>query len=468
MITVYGKDGENGTKQEIQQTAGERAPSTCSSPRPLGTLDGNGPGGPDIVKYQLDLGMAANLLLVGQNVPYSHRIGAYDASSGVKAPGFPVITDDYQFLSSSTIANVTGGAGNQVLAGTGLGLLHAYDGVTGQDAPGFPKVTGGWLFAPAALSDDKRMSAITREGYLFEWKAADLPSCQSQWPSFRHDQQGTGNYDSDGTPPAAPGRMSLTELGTDRYRVSFRSPGDDGSCGTANRYVADANGQALDLGSPVAAGGQVTKDFTLSGAGLRATGPVTVTVRAADGPSGQAFNLGAPGVVALGAAGGGGKVTSRCIPRKVRSQRPAHRPGAHRREPERAQAPLPRAAEHQAHRALLRARRRTLRGGRAAQQDLPRGQHRSRAQDPPDRPGPPAEARPDHGRAPGRARPVRRAPRGRRTRDLRHAPRTDPLPRGGQAQPDGAPADARSAACAGWASARAPRGRTPGRCRACA
>ena len=59
--------------------------------------------------------------------------------------------------------------------------------------------------------------------------------------------------------------------------------------------VADANGQALDLGSPIAGGGQVTKDFTLSGAALRASGPVKVTVRAADGPAGQAFNLGPPG-----------------------------------------------------------------------------------------------------------------------------------------------------------------------------
>ena len=29
------------------------------------------------------------------------------------------------------------------------------------------------------------------------------PPCQPQWPSFRHDQQGSGNYDRDGTPPDA-------------------------------------------------------------------------------------------------------------------------------------------------------------------------------------------------------------------------------------------------------------------------
>ena len=63
-----------------------------------------------MVKYQLDLGQAANLLLVGQNAPYCHRIGAYDPPSGAARPGFPVITDDYQFLSSSTVADVAGGS----------------------------------------------------------------------------------------------------------------------------------------------------------------------------------------------------------------------------------------------------------------------------------------------------------------------------------------------------------------------
>ena len=62
-------------------------------------------------------------------------------------------------------------------------------------------MTGGWLYSPAALSDDGRIAAITREGYLFQWDDPELPKCQSEWPTFRHDQQGSGNYDRDGTPP---------------------------------------------------------------------------------------------------------------------------------------------------------------------------------------------------------------------------------------------------------------------------
>ena len=298
VITIYNPDGT--TDKEIQQSAsGGQAALNLFESVAVGDLDGAAPGGLNVVKYQLDLGQAANLLLVGQNVPYSHRIGAYSAASGEKAPGFPVITDDYQFLSSSTVANVAGGASNQVVAGTGLGLLHAYDGITGRDVAGFPKVTGGWLFAPAALSDDGRVAAITREGFLFEWNADEAPACQSEWPSFRHDPQSTGNYDADGTAPGAPDTMSLTPLGGNSFRLSFRSPGDDGMCGTAARYVADVDGEALDLGAPVEGGTTFTKEIELESEARR------ITVRAEDGPAGEASNRGAPGVLERAPAGGG-------------------------------------------------------------------------------------------------------------------------------------------------------------------
>jgi hypothetical protein len=192
-----------------------------------------GEASPAIVKYGLSLSDLANLLLVGQNAPYNHLIGAYDSETGSPLPAFPRVTDDFQFLSSSDVARVAPGEANQVIAGTGLGLLHAYDGATGLDAPGFPKVTGGWLYAPAALSDDGRIAAITREGYLFEWSQPEMPICQSEWPSFRHDGQGSGNYDRDGTAPGSPTGLAL-EGGT----LRFAAPGDDEGCGTAAAYEA--------------------------------------------------------------------------------------------------------------------------------------------------------------------------------------------------------------------------------------
>src|SRR3954468_17594902 len=61
---------------------------------------------PSVVKYEVSAAAAADLLLVGQNFPYNHLIGAWDSSTGEAQPGYPTITDDFQFLSSSEIAKV--------------------------------------------------------------------------------------------------------------------------------------------------------------------------------------------------------------------------------------------------------------------------------------------------------------------------------------------------------------------------
>ncbi|MCW2543230.1 MAG: hypothetical protein JWM40_782, partial [Frankiales bacterium] len=209
-----------------------------------------GTGRPDVVKYGLTLGQVANLALSGQNVPYNHLIGAYDAGTGLPLPAWPTVTDDYQFLSTSTIAKVVPGSTQQVLAGNGLGLLHAYDALTGKDVAGFPKVTGGWLFAPAALSDDHRMAAVTREGYLFQWELDGFaPSCQTEWPTYRHDPHNSGDYNTDGTAPGAP--LTVRLVGS---TLSFLSPGDDSYCGEAAHYVVLVNGKPIAFTGDVVLG----------------------------------------------------------------------------------------------------------------------------------------------------------------------------------------------------------------------
>ncbi len=250
-----------------------------------------GTGTPDVVKYELSLGQAANLLLVGQNFPYNHLIGAFDGSTGATLPAFPTVTDDYQFLSANNIAKIDPALPtNQVVAGTGLGLLHAYDGASGLDVSGFPKQTGGWLAAPASLSCDGRIADMTREGYLFQWQT-QAPACQTEWPSFRHDQQDSGNYNHDGTPPNAPANVTLSPLGGRSYRLSFTAPGDDGPCGTPVAYLTRVNGRLvnLGLGAPVAGGSAFSATITLP-AGAR-----KLTIQARD----KGGNLGPPGGVAV-------------------------------------------------------------------------------------------------------------------------------------------------------------------------
>jgi hypothetical protein len=237
-----------------------------------------GTGTPDVIKYELSLSQAANLLLVGQNFPYNHLIGAFDGATGATLPAFPTVTDDYQLLSANNVAKLDPTLPtNQVVGGTGLGLLHAYDGATGRDISGFPKQTGGWLYAPPALSTDGRMADLTREGYLFEWQT-QAPACQGQWPSFRHDQQSSGNYDHDGTPPNAPANVALASLGSGKYRLTFTAPGDDGPCGTPAAYTTRVDGKVVDLGlgAPPPAGTAFSREVTL------ATGARQLSIQAVD------------------------------------------------------------------------------------------------------------------------------------------------------------------------------------------
>ena len=228
-----------------------------------------GTGTPDVVKYELSLGQAANLLLVGQNFPYNHLIAAYDGTTGASLPAWPTITDDYQLLSSSDIAKIDPTrTDNQVVVGTGLGLLHAYDGLTGRDVSGFPKVTGGWLFAPSALSTDGRLADITREGYLFEWHTS-APANQPEWPMFRHDLEDTGNYNFDGTPPAAVSALTLMRVSRGRVRISFAAPGGAGTPAAPVGYVVRANGRRIGgLGAVVTHGRRVSAVVALP-AGVR-------------------------------------------------------------------------------------------------------------------------------------------------------------------------------------------------------
>ena len=276
----------------------------------VGDIDAS--GGPDLVKYGLTFGQLANLALTGQNFPYNHTIGAFDAASGAPLNAWPRVTDDYQFLSSSTIAKVDPKSdAQQVVAGTGLGLLHAYDGVTGKDAPGFPKQTGGWLFAPAALSDDGRIAGITREGFVFEWDVK-APACQTEWPSFRHDPRQTGDYDADGTPPGPPRGLRVS-----RGKVTFRAPGDDGRCGAAQRFVL----RGARAVKPVAAGERVSTTLRPGARTVRVgavdeagnVGPfVTRRVRATRRPSGcGAITRPAAGITRSGARITG-RARSRC------------------------------------------------------------------------------------------------------------------------------------------------------------
>ena len=144
-----------------------------------------------------------------------------------------------------------------------------------------------------ALAFDGRLADMTREGYLFQWWTR-APACQSEWPSFRHDQQDSGNYNHDGTPPGAPSNMTLSPLGAGLYRLSFTAPGNDGPCGTPASYVTELDGTPLDLGLGLPVAGQTTfsADVALP------PGSGQLSLQAID----AAGNIGPAGTIALPAA----------------------------------------------------------------------------------------------------------------------------------------------------------------------
>ena len=122
--------------------------------------------------------------------------------------------------------------------------------------------------------------------------AHQAAGCQTQWPTFRHDQQDTGNYDFDGTPPAAVAKLRVSRLAGGGYRLSFVSPGDSGSCGQAAAYVVSSGKRALALrlGHPVRAGRTVSRRVALA-RGVRA---LTVQARNRSGLLGIPVTVAVP------------------------------------------------------------------------------------------------------------------------------------------------------------------------------
>ena len=207
------------------------------------------PGGAGVVKYQLDLGQAANLLLVGQNVPYSHRIGAYDAGHRRAAGRLP---GDHRRLPvpvSSTVANVAGG---RVEPGARRHRPRAAARLRRRSPARTRRLPQGHRRLAVRAG---RASATTAA-----WpRSRARASCSSGTPTTPRRARANGppsattsRARATTTPTARrrarPTRCRSTPLGGTVYRLKFRSPGDDGLCGTADRYVADVDGAAARPG----------------------------------------------------------------------------------------------------------------------------------------------------------------------------------------------------------------------------
>jgi hypothetical protein len=116
--------------------------------------------------------------------------------------------DDMQFLTSPSLADVSGDGVADVLNGSGNYLVRAY-AADGSTPEGFPKFTHGWLIATPAVGDVDgdgltEVIASTREGRLFVWNTPGLSSESAiPWQSAGRDRRNTHNLDS-GVPTTVP------------------------------------------------------------------------------------------------------------------------------------------------------------------------------------------------------------------------------------------------------------------------
>ncbi|MFK8003445.1 MAG: S8 family serine peptidase [Polyangiales bacterium] len=164
-------------------------------------------GIPEYVTAGAGLGLAANLAGGYQNKPFSHMMGAWTVSETPGAtswgmmPGFPRRIEDYLFFVNPTSADVSGDGYPEIIAGSGGYWIHAWDGC-GREAPGFPKFVGGWVISSVASGDvdgDGLLEIVvaTRSGYLYVFDTEGQADGSIGWPEFRHDNQNTGNYETE-------------------------------------------------------------------------------------------------------------------------------------------------------------------------------------------------------------------------------------------------------------------------------
>jgi hypothetical protein len=230
---------------------------------------------------------AASLLAAGAGTGIANYVRSYDGQTGAPNAGFPRQIQGLDFLGGVSIGDITGDGQPDVVVGADSSALHGFTS-TGAEATGFPKFTGGWMLWSPTIGDvdgdgKNEVVALTREGYLWEWKTDGTATANREWPSFRHDEHNTGRYGVDARPPGVVRDATLT--GT---TLSFTAPGDDWYTGRPARYrIATGPDAAVVRTATVDAGGR--ESFTVPATG-------GVCVQAVD----AAGNLGKPVAVGSG------------------------------------------------------------------------------------------------------------------------------------------------------------------------
>ena len=139
--------------------------------------------------------MLVSMALGGKRVSFNHMVGAWDASTGKMAEGYPRITDDIPLVPSPASADLDNDGKDNIVVGSGGYFVHAY--ANPGEIPGFPAFTGGWMMGTPSIGDVDgdalwEIAGTTREGYVFMWKTNGRTNGKKTWPTFKGNSRRTG------------------------------------------------------------------------------------------------------------------------------------------------------------------------------------------------------------------------------------------------------------------------------------
>ncbi|MCA1722562.1 MAG: hypothetical protein LC779_16205 [Actinobacteria bacterium] len=283
----------------------------------------------DVAAGSVGLGKAVDLILPDDQILSDNHLGVWSTQTRGQLPAFPRETNDLHFLSTPSSADVNGDGMEELLDGTAYDDLHALNalgeepGLRTLDPAGWPKFTAGWtVVAPGVgnpLGDGTRVVAsTTREGMLFAWRTTSKSCDLASWPEWGHDGWNTSNATIDATRPGGI-RGLQTSVSGSSVTLSFKAPGDDGTCGTAAKYdvrVSDrpitdatfASATAVSTAAPKPGGSAESLTLTVPSSARY------LAIRALDATSGtaaQPVNLGPATYARLGQEAAAGPTAPR-------------------------------------------------------------------------------------------------------------------------------------------------------------
>jgi len=163
----------------------------------LGDMDQDGV--PDVVSAGGSLALALNIQ-ADTGAKGDHLLAMWSGATGAMLPAAPIVIEDFSFMSSSAIADLTGDGYPEAIFGTGGYYVHAVD-ACGREPDGWPKFTGQWVASTPAVGDldgdgTLEVAVGTRSGWLYVWHSGASTQNVVEWESFHHDNRNTGNLES--------------------------------------------------------------------------------------------------------------------------------------------------------------------------------------------------------------------------------------------------------------------------------